>query len=78
MDNKVYYGEYTLEHWLKLILSGEIVLPEYQRAYVWKREQVEKLVDTFNNKEFVPPVTIGAYQTESSQFNIILDGQQRL
>ena len=26
--NKVYYGEYTLKHWIDLILSNNIVLPE--------------------------------------------------
>lgn len=31
MENKVYYGEYTLKHWIKLMLSGNIVLPECQR-----------------------------------------------
>lgn len=24
MENKVYYGEYTLKHWIKLMLSGNI------------------------------------------------------
>ena len=26
MKNKVYYGEYSLEHWIKLILKKNIVL----------------------------------------------------
>lgn len=30
MKNKVYYGEYTLKHWIRLILREEIVMPEYQ------------------------------------------------
>ena len=29
--NKIYYGEYTLKHWIDLILTGNIILPKYQR-----------------------------------------------
>ena len=31
MDNKVYYGEYSLKHWINLILKGNVILPDYQR-----------------------------------------------
>lgn len=78
MKNKVYYGEYSLEHWIKLILKKNIVLPEYQRFYVWNQEKVKTLIESFNKKEFVPPVTIGAYTDDEGQKNLILDGQQRL
>lgn len=27
MNSKVYYGEYSLQHWIALILSGNITLP---------------------------------------------------
>lgn len=42
MENKVYYGEYTLKHWIKLMLSGNIVLPEYQRHFVWCERDVKR------------------------------------
>lgn len=35
MENKVYYGEYTLKHWINMMLTGNIVLPDYQRHFVW-------------------------------------------
>ena len=78
MKNKVYYGEYSLEHWIKLILKKNIVLPEYQRYYVWNQEKVKTLIESFNKHEFVPPVTIGAFIDGEGQKNYILDGQQRL
>lgn len=78
MENKVYYGEYSLEHWIDLILKKNIVLPPYQRYFVWEEEDVKKLIDAFKNKLFVPPVTIGAYKIDNSNQNLILDGQQRL
>jgi len=78
MDNRVYYGQYSLRHWLDLILKGNIVLPDYQRFFVWKKEKVETLITTFKDKQFVPPITIGAFQNGPDKVNYILDGQQRL
>lgn len=78
MDNRVYYGEYSLKHWIDLILKGNIILPDYQRHFVWDEKKVETLIETFKNKQFVPPVTIGAFNMNGSNENLILDGQQRL
>jgi len=78
MDNRVYYGEYSLKHWIDLILKKNIVLPEYQRYFVWEEKQVRKLIETFKKNEFVPPVTIGAFKNDDGNLNLILDGQQRL
>lgn len=78
MDNRVYYGEYSLKHWIDLILKRNIVLPEYQRFFVWDEKKVETLVDTFKSRQFVPPVTIGAFKNGDNGQNLILDGQQRL
>ena len=62
MDNKVYYGEYSLKHWIDLIFKKNLILPEYQRYFVWNEDDLEKLIDTLKGKLFVPPVTIGAYE----------------
>ncbi len=78
MDNRVYYGEYSLKHWINLILKENIVLPDYQRYFVWNEKKVATLIDTFKNKQFVPPVTIGAFKKSNGNQNLILDGQQRL
>jgi hypothetical protein len=79
MENRVYYGQYSLKHWLELILKGNITLPGYQRFFVWDEEKVKTLVSTFNQKQFVPPITIGAFKAgDNSHINLILDGQQRL
>jgi hypothetical protein len=78
MDNRVYYGEYSLKHWIDLILKENIILPDYQRHFVWDEKKVETLIDTFKSKQFVPPVTIGSFNLSGSNQNLILDGQQRL
>lgn len=78
MDNKVYYGEYTLKHWIDLILKNNIILPDYQRYFVWNENKIHTLIKTFKEKQFVPPVTIGAFKEGDKVQNLILDGQQRL
>jgi len=78
MDNRVYYGEYSLKHWIELILKENIILPDYQRHFVWNEKKVETLIDTLKSKQFVPPVTIGSFNLNGDNQNLILDGQQRL
>lgn len=79
MSNHVYYGEYSLAYWIELILTRKIVLPKYQRHFVWNMESLETLVSTFQDNRFVPPVTIGAFcKADGSKINYIIDGQQRL
>lgn len=78
MSNKVYYGEYSLKHWIDLILSKNITLPEYQRSFVWSKEQVKRLIQAFEKDLYVPPVTVGAFIQEGENLNLVLDGQQRL
>lgn len=74
MDKKLFYGEYTLMHWLELIMRQNIVLPDYQRTFVWEKSQIERFIKSLKDGNFVPPVIIGTYNGE----NMILDGQQRL
>ena len=74
MKSRIYYGEYSLIHWIYLMLKGNISLPEYQRSFVWKEGDVKRLIKSLQEGQFVPPVTIARKGSD----NIILDGQQRL
>lgn len=79
MDKKIFYGEYTLYHWIELLLQRNIVLPDYQRSIAWKKELVENFLKKLKGGIFVPPVIIGSLEhSVSNNQNIILDGQQRL
>lgn len=78
MDNRVHYGQYSLKHWIELMLNENIVLPEYQRFFVWDENKAKTLIETFKKKQFVPPITIGAFKDTNINKNLILDGQQRL
>lgn len=75
MNSKVYYGEYSLRHWIDLILSGNVTLPEYQRSFVWQEDAVKDFIESLRRKEFIPPVILGNFENKN---NYIIDGQQRL
>lgn len=77
-SNRTYYGEYSLGYWIKLIRSGGVVLPEYQRHFVWGKSKIIGLIDALKSGRFVPPITLGAYREENKVTNLIIDGQQRL
>lgn len=78
MDSRNYYGEYSLEHWINLMLTGNITLPEYQRHFVWDFKDVRRLLKSLKEGQFIQPVTIAQYVSEGKRQNLILDGQQRL
>lgn len=79
MKNRVYYGEYSLKHWIDLILRKNITLPPYQRSFVWDENAVLRFIKSLKNNEFIPPVTIAYYKpNDNDETNFILDGQQRL
>lgn len=78
LHTRVYYGEYTLRHWLNLMLTRNIDLPEYQRSFVWDENDVKRMVESLKTGQFISPVTIAHYQSGDSATNLILDGQQRL
>lgn len=80
MENRIYYGEYSLKHWIEMLLKKKITLPEYQRSYVWDEKAVKRFIKSLEDKQFIPPVTIAHYKIENddNETNLILDGQQRL
>ena len=77
-QNVVYYGEYSLDLWIKMMLSGKISLPPYQRYFVWTEQQSKQLMNAFEEDRFVPPVTIAEFEEDGEKRNYIIDGQQRL
>lgn len=78
-ENRTYYGEYSLERWIELVVKGNILLPEYQRHFVWNQKDLKRLIKSLNEGQFVQPVTIGLYNKGNKEkINLLLDGQQRL
>ena len=63
-----------------MLLSKNIILPEYQRSFVWDEKDVVRLLKSIEEGQFVQPVTIALYKVEEGMpgQNLIIDGQQRL
>lgn len=87
MENRIYYGQYSLKYWIELMLSKNIICPPYQRRFVWKQSDVQNFIENIKKDDlFVPPITIGVVKTNSAtdsgsnpqKYNYIIDGQQRL
>lgn len=78
MKSKTYYGEYSLMHWIRLLVSKNLILPDYQRSFVWGEKDIKRLIKSLEDGQFVQPVTIAHFNDGTRDINYILDGQQRL
>lgn len=69
--------------------SGHMALPEFQRGYVWNREQVRGLFDSLYRRHPVGGLLVWATESKSAQHRgkgplaagivkLLLDGQQRM
>ncbi len=74
-DISVSPSDPTLELLSQHIARGDIIIPFYQRKYVWKIEQASRLVESFLMGLPVPQVFL--YVNAEDQLEVI-DGQQRL
>jgi len=71
-----YPADYTLEVLDSKWRSGEIIIPVFQRGFVWKQVQASKLIESFLIGLPVPAVFF--YTEQKSQKYFVIDGQQRL
>ena len=73
---------------LSQISRGEILLPEFQRGYVWNRNQVRGLMQSLYRKHptghlliwrtYKPSLVRGGEAARDGHSLLLLDGQQRL
>ena len=75
-DITTYSGDFPLETWYEQWQDGEIIIPEFQRGYVWKPAQASRLIESFLLGLPVPPVFL--YGKYRSLERLVIDGQQRL
>lgn len=71
-----YPADYTIEVLVDKWRTGQLVIPEFQRAYVWNLPQASRLVESFLLGLPVPQVFL--YKERQSQKLLVVDGQQRL
>ena len=74
-DISVSPSDPTLELLAQKVQNGDIIIPFYQRKYVWKIEQASRLIESFLMGLPVPQVFL--YVNEEDQLEVI-DGQQRI
>ena len=70
-----YPADYTLEVLHQKWKTGDIVIPKFQRGFVWKISQASRLIESFMLGLPVPQIFI---YTDPEQKSLVVDGQQRL
>ena len=71
-----YPADFTLEVLHQKWKAGDILIPDFQRGFVWKQVQASKLLESFLVGLPVPAVFL--YNERKSQKFFVIDGQQRL
>lgn len=82
-------GETPISELMKDIQQGALILPEFQRGYVWSRDQVRSFLSSLYRgyptgsfliwKTPTPPKVRGdSVSDDAKSYRLILDGQQRL
>ncbi|MDE0646676.1 MAG: DUF262 domain-containing protein [Cyanobacteria bacterium MAG IRC4_bin_6] len=70
-----YPADFTLEVLHEKFKKEEIIMPAFQRHFVWKRSQASKLIESFLLGLPVPPIFL---YNKSDEELVVIDGQQRL
>ncbi|MEE4959716.1 DUF262 domain-containing protein [Pseudomonas alliivorans] len=71
-----YPADLTLRGYYDKFKSGQLVIPEFQRNYVWDQRKASKLIESFMLGLPVPGVFL--YKVRGTNKLSIVDGQQRI
>lgn len=74
-DIATYPSDYTLDVLQQMKDRDDIIIPEFQRSYVWNIKQASLLVESFLLGLPVPPLFLYINEQNKSE---VIDGQQRL
>lgn len=74
-DIAVYPADFVLEVLHNKWKNNELVIPEFQRDFVWTLKQSSRLIESFMMGLPVPQIFLF---TDTEQQNLVVDGQQRL
>lgn len=74
-DIASYPSDNTLLTLVQMWHDGDIVIPDFQREFVWSRKQSSLLIDSFLTGLPVPPIF---FYVGDDNMNLVIDGQQRL
>lgn len=70
-----YGADFTLDGLVRRIQDGDVVVPSFQRGYVWNQKQASLLIESFLMGLPVPGIFLSQ---EEDQTLLVIDGQQRL
>ena len=70
-----YPSDFTLSGIRDMWLAEDIVIPDYQREFVWTIKQSSLLIDSFLTGLPVPPVF---FYVDDDNKSLVIDGQQRI
>ncbi len=71
-----YPADYTVKVLVQKWVDDQLVIPDFQREYVWTMPQASRLIESFLLGLPVPQVFL--YKERTSQKLLVVDGQQRL
>ena len=71
-----YPADFTLQVLYDQWNAGDIVIPKFQRDFVWNQVQASKLIESFLVGLPIPAVFL--YRERDSEKYLVIDGQQRL
>jgi hypothetical protein len=71
-----YGADYPVDALVKRIQTGSILIPAFQRKFVWKKHQASRFIESLLLGLPVPGIFL-AKEAESNQL-LVIDGQQRL
>ena len=74
-DIATYPSDFTLAGIHKMWHDHGILIPDFQREFVWKIEQSSLLIESFLVGLPVPPVF---FYIDDENKNLVIDGQQRI
>jgi uncharacterized protein with ParB-like and HNH nuclease domain len=74
-DIASYPSDFTLAGIVQMWKDKDIVIPDYQREFVWSINQASLLIDSFLCGLPVPPVF---FYIDDKNKNLVIDGQQRI
>ncbi|MEJ2630876.1 MAG: DUF262 domain-containing protein [Acidihalobacter sp.] len=74
-DIASYPSDFTLSGISEMWANGDIVIPDFQREFVWSIKQASLLIDSFLTGLPVPPVF---FYVDDDNKNLVIDGQQRI
>jgi len=75
-DIVTYPADFTLEGLMRKYKAGDIIIPGYQREFVWNIKQASRLIESFLLGLPVPAVFL--YVEPDTNKHLVIDGQQRL